>query len=149
MDELVYKDHGRRGKWIVIFGVVLALVAGSGAFYLLNQAQQQAVSTGVPTVQVVVAAREIPSRKPIEAGDVVIRRVLEDVTNASAYTAVADVVGRISAVTISTGQLVTRNLLHYRAQRNGGWVEPDLFPLEGFHAGPVAGFSSPAFGKSR
>lgn len=46
-------------------------------------------------------------------------------------------------------KLVTRNLLHYRAQRNGGWVEPDLFPLEGFHAGPVAGFSSPAWSKSR
>lgn len=38
-------------------------------------------------------------------------------------------------------KLVTRNLLHYRAQRNGGWVEPNLFPLEGFNAGPVAGVS--------
>jgi Flp pilus assembly protein CpaB len=111
MDELEFKDHGRRGKWIVVFGVILALVAGGGAFFLLSQAQQQAATIGVPTVKVVVAAREIPSRKPIEEGDVTLRDVPQDVTNASAYTAVVDVVGRISAVTISTGQLVTRNLL--------------------------------------
>ncbi len=111
MDELEFKDHGRRGKWIVVIGVVLALVAGGGAFFLLSQAQQQAATTGVPTVKVVVAAREIPSRKPIEEGDVTLRDVAQDVTNASAYTATADVVGRISAVTIPTGQLVTKNLL--------------------------------------
>ncbi len=35
-------------------------------------------------------------------------------------------------------KLVTRNYLHYRAQRNGGWVEPDLFPLEGYSPGPLA-----------
>lgn len=111
MDELEFKDHGRRGKWIVVIGVVLALVAGGGAFFLLSQAQQQAATTGVPTVKVVVAAREIPPRKPIEEGDVTLRDVAQDVTNASAYTAIADVVGRISAVTIPTGQLVTKNLL--------------------------------------
>ncbi len=111
MDELEFKDHGRRGKWIVVIGVILALVAGGGAFFLLNQAQQQAATTGVATIKVVVAAREIPARKPIEAGDLALREVPQDVTNASAYTATADVVGRISAVTVSTGQLVTRNLL--------------------------------------
>jgi Flp pilus assembly protein CpaB len=111
MDELEFKDHGRRGKWIVVFGVILALVAGGGAFFLLSQAQQQAATTGVPTIKVVVAAREIPSRKPIEVGDVALRDVPQDVTNAAAYTATADVVGRISAVTIPTGQLVTKNLL--------------------------------------
>ena len=111
MDELEFKDHGRRGKWIVVIGVVLALVAGGGAFFLLSQAQQQAATTGVPTIKVVVAAREIPSRKPIEEGDVTLRDVPQDVTNASAFTATTDVVGRISSVTIPTGQLVTKNLL--------------------------------------
>lgn len=111
MDELDFKDHGRRGKWIVVFGVILALVAGGGAFYLLSQAQQQATTTGVPTIKVVVATREIPPRKPIEEGDVALRDVAQDVTNASAYGVIADVVGRISAVSIPTGQLVTRNLL--------------------------------------
>jgi len=111
MDELEFRDHGRRGKWIIIVGVVLALVAGGGGFYLLTQAQQQAATQGLPTVAVVVAAREIPARKPIETGDVALRNVPQDVTNASAFLTVEEVVGRISAVTIPTGQLVTKNLL--------------------------------------
>lgn len=111
MDEMEFQDHGRRGKWIIIAGVVLALVAGGGGFYLLSQAQEQAATQGLPMVSVVVAAREIPARKPIETGDVVLREVPQDVTNAAALTAVDDVVGRISGVTIPTGQLVTKNLL--------------------------------------
>jgi Flp pilus assembly protein CpaB len=111
VDDLDYRDQGRRGKRIVIIGVILAVVAGGAAYFLLNQAQQQAAATGVPTVKVVVAAREILSRKPIEEADLSLRDVPQDVTNASAYTATADVVGRISAVTIPGGQLVTRNLL--------------------------------------
>ncbi|MDA8236505.1 MAG: Flp pilus assembly protein CpaB [Chloroflexi bacterium] len=111
MDELEFKDHGRRGRWIIVVGVILALVAGGGGFYLLTQAQQQAATQGVPQASVVVAVREIPARKPIEEGDVALRQVAQDVTNASALTAVADAVGRISAVTIPTGQLVTKNLL--------------------------------------
>jgi Flp pilus assembly protein CpaB len=111
MDELEFRDHGRRGKWIIIAGVVLALVAGAGGFFLLSQAQQQAATQGLPMVAVVVAAREIPARKPIETGDVALRNVPQDVTNASAFATVEEVVGRISAVTIPTGQLVTKNLL--------------------------------------
>jgi Flp pilus assembly protein CpaB len=111
MDELEFRDHGRRGKWIIVVGVILALVAGGGGFYLLTQAQQQAATQGLPSVAVVVAAREIPARKPIEVGDVALRKVPQDVTNASAFATVEEVVGRISAVTIPTGQLVTKNLL--------------------------------------
>jgi Flp pilus assembly protein CpaB len=111
MDELEFRDHGRRGKWIILLGVILALVAGAGGFYLLNQAQQQAATQGLPMVSVVVAAREIPARKPIEEADVVLRSVPQDVTNAAALTTVEEVVGRISGVSIPTGQLVTKNLL--------------------------------------
>jgi len=111
MDELEFRDHGRRGRWIIIVGVVLALVAGGGGFYLLTQAQQEAAAQGVPKIAVVVATREIAARKPIEAADVGLREVPQDVTNAAAFTAVEEVVGRISGVTIPTGQLVTKNLL--------------------------------------
>jgi len=111
VDELEFRDHGRRGKWIIVAGVVLALVAGGGGFYLLTQAQQQAATQGLPMVAVVVAAREIPARKPIEPGDVVLRTVPQDVTNAAAFTTIEEVVGRISGVTVPTGQLVTKNLL--------------------------------------
>ena len=111
MDELEFRDHGRRGRWIIIAGVVLALVAGGGGFFLLSQAQQEAATQGLPMISVVVAAREIPARKPIETGDVALREVPQDVTNAAAFTTAEEVVGRISGVTIPTGQLVTKNLL--------------------------------------
>ncbi len=88
MDELDYKDHGRRGKWIIAVGLILALAAGGGGFFVLTQAQQQAATEGVPTASVVVAAREIAARKPIEAGDVALREVPQDVTNAAAFTAI-------------------------------------------------------------
>jgi len=96
MDELDYKDHGRRGKWIIAVGLILALAAGGGGFFVLTQAQQQAATEGVPTASVVVAAREIAARKPIEAGDVALREVPQDVTNAAAFTSIDEVVGRIS-----------------------------------------------------
>ena len=107
-----YRDHGRRGKWIIVVGVVLALVAGAGGFFLLTRPSSRPATQGLPMVAVVVAAREIPARKPIETGDVALRTVPQDVTNASAsFTTVEEVVGRISGVTVPTGQLVTKNLL--------------------------------------
>jgi len=39
--EMEYKDPSRRGRYIVIAGVILAAVAGGAAFFLINQAQQQ------------------------------------------------------------------------------------------------------------
>ena len=40
--EMEYKDTNRRGKFVIIIGVVLAVAAGAASFYLINQAQQSA-----------------------------------------------------------------------------------------------------------
>ena len=110
--ELEYKDNSRRARIIVVIGVVLALVAGGGAFFLINQAQQQAGQGELQRVPVVVAARAIPARKAIEAGDVAVRDVPIDPTNANGVVSdPTQVIGRIPAVTILEGQLVTTNLL--------------------------------------
>lgn len=110
--ELEYKDNGRRGKIVIVLGVILALVAGGAAFYFVNQAQQQAGQGELQKVALVVATRAIPARKPIEAADVTVRDVPLDPTNATGIvTDPAQVVGRIPAVTILEGQLVTTNLL--------------------------------------
>jgi Flp pilus assembly protein CpaB len=110
--EMEYRDPSRRGRWIVVLGVVLALVAGGAAFYLINQAQQQAGEAGVETINVVVAARTIPARKPIEDGDVIVRAVPVDGTNAEGVIAdTSEVMGRVLSVTVLPGQMVTRNLL--------------------------------------
>jgi Flp pilus assembly protein CpaB len=110
--EMEYKDPSRRGRWIVIIGVVLAVVAGGAAFYLINQAQQQAGQAGLQKVAVVVAAQTIPARKIIEAADVAEREIPLDDTNAQGIASTPDkVIGRVPAVAILQGQMVLTNLL--------------------------------------
>jgi Flp pilus assembly protein CpaB len=110
--EMEYKDPSRRGRWIVIIGVVLAVVAGGAAFYLINQAQQEAGQAGLQKVAVVVAAQTIPARKIIEAADVAVREIPLDDTNAQGIASTPDkVIGRVPAVAILQGQMVLTNLL--------------------------------------
>ena len=62
--EMEYKDPSRRGRWIVLLGVVLAIVAGAAAFFLINNAQQQA---GSPVARPFRAtsrpSRSLPARR--------------------------------------------------------------------------------------
>jgi Flp pilus assembly protein CpaB len=110
--EMEYKDPSRRGRWIVVIGVILAVVAGGAAFYLINQAQQQAGQAGLQRVAVVVAAQTIPARKIIEAADVTVREIPIDDTNAQGIASTPDkVIGRVPAVAILQGQMVLTNLL--------------------------------------
>ncbi len=110
--EMEYRDPSKRGRWIVLLGVVLALAAGGAAFFLINQAQQQAGQSGLQKVSVVVAARTIPARKPIEEGDVIVREIPLDPTNAQGIVSTTDkVIGRVLAVTVLQDQMVTTNLM--------------------------------------
>jgi Flp pilus assembly protein CpaB len=110
--EMEYKDPSRRGRWIVVIGVILAVAAGGAAFFLINQAQQQAGQAGLQKVTVVVAAQTIPARKIIEATDVTVHEVPIDDTNAQGIVSTVDkVVGRVAAVSILQGQMVLTNLL--------------------------------------
>lgn len=110
--EMEYRDPSRRGRYIIIFGVILAVVAGGAAFVLLNQAQRQAGSGDLPKVGVVVAIRDIPARKPIEEGDVIVRDVPIDRTNEKGVFSTLDLVlGRVLAIPALDGQLITSNML--------------------------------------
>src|SRR6476659_5739069 len=107
-----YKDPSRRGRWIVVIGVLLAVVAGGAAFFLINQAQQEAGQAGLQKVAVVVAAQTIPARKIIEATDVTVREIPIDQTNEQGIASTPDkVIGRVPAVAILQGQMVLTNLL--------------------------------------
>jgi len=107
-----FRDNKRRSKIIIVIGVILALVAGGAAFALVNQARQQAAQSAPQQIAAVVAVRAIPARQAITAEDVAIHDVPLDTTNAAGVaTAVKDVIGRIPAVTILQGQLVTTNML--------------------------------------
>lgn len=126
--EMEYKDTNRRGKAIVVLGLILAISAGGAAFLLINQAQQQAGQGQIQTVPVVVAARDIPARKPIEPDDLLVRDVPLDATNGKGVVAKPDeLVGRVLAVTVFKDQLVTTNLI---ASSAGGGAFSILGPTE-------------------
>jgi Flp pilus assembly protein CpaB len=109
--ELEYSDkNSKRSKLYIAVGLIIALIVGGVVFVALRFSGVN--DTGqVEMRSVVVAARDIASRKPIEDGDVVMRTVPADATNEQAFTRIDDVLGRISGVTISSGELLTRNLL--------------------------------------
>lgn len=111
--EMEYRDPSKRGRWIVVIGIVLAVAAGGAAFFLINQAQQQAGQGTLQKVSVVVAARPIPARKPVEAEDLLVREIPLDDTNTDAIAVrkPEDLVGRVLAVTVFQGQMLTTNML--------------------------------------
>jgi Flp pilus assembly protein CpaB len=118
--EMEYKDPSKRGKFIVIIGIVLALVAGGAAFFLINQAQQQAGQSGLQKVAVVVAARPIQARVPIVPEDVTVREVPLDPTNELGIVSTTDkVIGQVLLVSLLQDQMVTTNL--FAAETSGGF----------------------------
>ncbi len=109
--ELEYSNkNSKRSKLYIGVGLVMALVVAGTVFAALR-ASGLTGSGDVQMRQVVVALREIPSRKPIEEGDLAMRSVPIDPTNETAFTRIDEVLGRVSAVPIATGQLVTRTML--------------------------------------
>src|SRR5512141_478445 len=110
--EMEYKDSSRRGKVIIVLGLILAIGAGAAAFFLINAAQQSAGQGSLQKVSVVVAARAIPARKPIEPGDLALRDVPLDATNGvGVVSKTSDLVGKVLAVTVLKDQMVTTNLI--------------------------------------
>jgi Flp pilus assembly protein CpaB len=118
--EIEYQDTSRRGKWIVAVGLLLALVAGGGAFFVVSQAQQQAGQAGVQTSPVVVAARDIAGRKVIDAADLEIRQLPVDGTTAQGvYADGSKLIGLVAGTPILKGQPVYANMLAGQSQGTG------------------------------
>lgn len=110
--EMEFRDDRRRGKIVIGLGLVLALVAGGGAYFALNTAQQQAGQGDIKRVPAVVAIAVIPARQAITADQVELREIPLDETNVNGIVPNVDlVVGRVPAVSILQGQLVTTNML--------------------------------------
>lgn len=101
----------RRSRLYIGAGVLVALFVAAGVFGIMRAAVLTATSERAEQRQVVVAARDIAARKPIVEEDVVMRTVAADTSNATAFTEVADVLGRVSGISILAGQIVTPNLL--------------------------------------
>ena len=123
-----YRDPSRRGKVIVVLGVVMGILAGAAALYVVQRAQLEAGAVGVPQVPIVVAVRDIAARTPLVAGDVMVRQVPMDDSNASGtFSDPAVVVGLVSSVPILSGQPILANML---AGQSGGGAIGILAPNE-------------------
>jgi Flp pilus assembly protein CpaB len=110
--EMEYKDTSRRGKVVIIVGVVLAIVAGGAAFYLIQQAQQNAGRGEAQLVDVVVAAQVIPARTPIQPGAVEVRKIpLDDATQVGIVTDPAQLTGKVLAISVVVGQPIYSNMI--------------------------------------
>jgi Flp pilus assembly protein CpaB len=110
--DLEFRDDRRRGRIIIGLGLILAIAAGGGAFFMISQANQQAGQGALQKVSLVVAVRAIPARQAIVEEDVAMREVPLDPTNENGIiTDPKLVIGRIPAVTILQNQPVTLNML--------------------------------------
>ena len=111
--EMEYRDPAKRGKFIVVVGIVLAIAAGGAAFFLINRAQQTAGQGELQKTDVVVAVQAIPARKPVEPGDVEVRQVPLDPTNADGivFKTPDEVIGRVLSLTVPQGAMLTQNML--------------------------------------
>ena len=109
--ELEYSDrNSKRSKLYIGVGLLMAVIV-AGIVFAALRASGLTSEPKVEMRQIVVATRDIASRKPIEEGDVTTRSVAADPTNESAFTRIDEVLGRVSAVPISTGQLLSRTML--------------------------------------
>ena len=109
--ELEYSDkNSRRSKVYIAVGIIVALLVAATVFIAL-QASGLTADEDVEMRQVVVAAMEVPARKALAESDLVMRSVPVDPVNDTAFVTMGDVLGRVAAVPINAGQLVTPNLL--------------------------------------
>jgi len=93
----------RRARLILIVGVALALVAGVGTFVYASGAKSDQ-PVAVPTVAVLVAAREIPAKTTLTSADVKLQEFNVDAKPAAAMTKADDALGKITIQSISVGE---------------------------------------------
>lgn len=118
--EMEYKDNNRRGKFVIIVGVVLAVVAGATSFYLINQAQQNASEGPAEKVKVVVAAQIIPARTPIQLAALTIVEIpLDPATQVGIVKDPAQLAGKVLAIPVAVGQPIYLNMIASASGQSG------------------------------
>ena len=118
--EMEYRDSSRRGKLIIALGVVLALIVGVTSYFLLNNASKAPTTGNVKQVTVVVAAKDIAARTPVLADDVTVRQVpLDAGSQVGVFTKPADVVGKVLAVPVLTGQPLYKTMIASASSGSG------------------------------
>ena len=93
----------RRARLILIVGVALALIAGVGTFVYASGAKSDQ-PVAVPTVAVLVAAREIPAKTTLTTADVKLQEFNLDAKPAAAMSDAGEALGKITVQSISVGE---------------------------------------------
>ncbi len=96
------------GRFLIIIGLLLAILAGAGVFLLGNFGGGTSIGGG-PTQTVVVAAQSIPIRHKIADSDLTTTKISGSLPNT--FAATTEVKGLISEITISKGALITSDML--------------------------------------
>jgi len=97
------------GRLFIIVGLLLALLAGAGVFFLGTLGGGGGGLAGGSRITVVTAATAIPLRSPIKSEDLTTQDVSGVFVNT--YSKVSDVVNLIAQVNISKGTVITSDML--------------------------------------
>jgi Flp pilus assembly protein CpaB len=95
------------GRLFIIVGLVLAVLAGAGVFFLGGVLGQGGV--GGPKQELVVALTNIPPRAAITKDDLTTETVSGVFING--YTKTTDVVGLVAQINITKGAIITSDML--------------------------------------
>jgi Flp pilus assembly protein CpaB len=114
------------GRFLIIIGLLLAILAGAGVFLLGNFGGGGAIGGGA-TETVVVAAQTIPVRHQINDSDLTTTKVSGTLPNV--YNKSSDVRGLISEIQITKGVLITSDMLARDAGLIPAGSAPAYLPL--------------------
>ncbi|HET7701501.1 MAG TPA: Flp pilus assembly protein CpaB [Candidatus Limnocylindria bacterium] len=96
----------RRARLILIIGIVLALIAGAGTYFVASSAQTAAPPV-IETTPVLVAAREIPAKTTLTMADLKEQPFNVDAKPPAALVKREDAVGKVTIQAIGIGEPLT------------------------------------------
>jgi len=115
------------GRFLIIIGLLLAILAGAGVFLLGNFGGGGGAIGGGPNETVVVAAQSIPIRHQLTDSDLTTTKISGTLQNT--YTKTGDVKGLISEIQITKGALITSDMLARDAGLIPAGSAPAYLPL--------------------
>ena len=100
------------GRLFIIVGLLLAILAGAGVFFLGGTIGGGGGIGGAPTTTVVIAKQPIAMRHAITASDLETTKVSGSFTSVNnVYANTSDVVNLIAQIQISKGSVITSDML--------------------------------------
>ncbi len=97
-------DPKRRARLILIVGVLLALLTFGATFVVVQGAQGAAAPAAPPTVNVIVAARDLPARTAITAADLKVAKMEQAYVPPKAVKDPKEVIGKILIQPVYVGE---------------------------------------------